>query len=845
MGPRPAHLNLRNGQEQNGQDEVFDKPRMPLLGRDLPSPRAGEAPPAMSPLDFIAMQGRILKQQLAEEKRREQQAGRRVSRLDHKLVEQEFRNRPDFFRSISDQSRMTDVAEEEEDLSSPQSYPGGQIAMQSPERDRPMSYYPTLERASYITEDGAPDVPAVPTPFYDAQEGTGQDPHTAAKSAGDYFGIPRATSPEPVEPNVNVQAPSPNVPPSLSNSIDTISSHPRTRTNDSQRSQRSLQSQRSERERGLAPPQSPRFPKSPRSFQSIRSVPQDSGDEDTGSTSGSQGMPSARKFSGSSNMSRPQSPFSPLMQPIHRSPSMTSEYSINGTQQMQRPSPAFNNFSRPMSSSGSRPSFDAMRPRPSFEGRPSIEQRPAIPHRQASDRSSSTEASYKPAMSRGNSGDDVKPNMRINTKLSGSLRRTDLADVATPSLHGQPIGGFNEDGAITPGGTSSSSYIYAKYALPRGRPVDRDSTAFRDSWIQKQLEWDTKHGHAHSPEGRGHERNQSDGQAFDASNSPALSDTPRMGRSLAPEPSTARSLSADPRGRDQAPVKTSFDRSPLRQSEVASFHQSSPSVKTESTDRTIKPLHRKALSADITPEEHLDIGIEAHDAGATNKSTYHLRLAAMAGLPTAMLLYALACRHGWGMRANQAEGVKWLRKAIDTAGLDVADAEEKLNSTSGNGKKLDPAERKKRKAQYALAIYELGISSMNGWGCTKDKALAVRCYEIAGSWGDVDALAEAAFCYTQGVGVKKDLKRAAALYRRAADMGMSMAGNSWIYKTKYMEPSTTTSNDPPSSRDKDQKKYEPPPIPEDSGRDRERPTGGSRSRSRSIWGKRKSEKAEK
>lgn len=50
---------------------------------------------------------------------------------------------------------------------------------------------------------------------------------------------------------------------------------------------------------------------------------------------------------------------------------------------------------------------------------------------------------------------------------------------------------------------------------------------------------------------------------------------------------------------------------------------------------------------------------------------------------------------------------------------------------------------------------------MNGWGCIKDKPLAVRCYEIAGSWGDVDALAEAAFCSTQGVGVKKDLKRAA------------------------------------------------------------------------------------
>jgi TPR repeat protein len=215
---------------------------------------------------------------------------------------------------------------------------------------------------------------------------------------------------------------------------------------------------------------------------------------------------------------------------------------------------------------------------------------------------------------------------------------------------------------------------------------------------------------------------------------------------------------------------------------VTNNHKSSPSVNTNSTDRTVKPtpLHKKSPSAELTPEEHLEIGIEAHDSGATNKSTYHLRLAAMAGLPTAMLLYALACRHGWGMRPNQAEGVKWLRKAIDTAGLDVAEAEEKLNAGK---KKLDPIERKKRKAQYALAIYELGISSMNGWGCTKDKALAVRCYEIAGNWGDADALAEAAFCYTQGVGVKKDLHKAASLYRQAADKGMSMAGNSWWVAT--------------------------------------------------------------
>jgi len=148
-----------------------------------------------------------------------------------------------------------------------------------------------------------------------------------------------------------------------------------------------------------------------------------------------------------------------------------------------------------------------------------------------------------------------------------------------------------------------------------------------------------------------------------------------------------------------------------------------------------------------------------------------------------MLLYALACRHGWGMRANQEEGVEWLRKAIEGSGLEVVDVEAQVSAASARTPKADPvaeaAERRKRKAQFALAIYELGISYMNGWGCPKEKPLAVRCFEVAGNWGDCDALAEAGYCYTQGVGCRKDLKKAAALYRKAADGGMSMAGNSW------------------------------------------------------------------
>jgi TPR repeat protein len=45
------------------------------------------------------------------------------------------------------------------------------------------------------------------------------------------------------------------------------------------------------------------------------------------------------------------------------------------------------------------------------------------------------------------------------------------------------------------------------------------------------------------------------------------------------------------------------------------------------------------------------------------------------------------------------------------------------------------------------------------------------------AWGDADALAEAGFCYAQGVGCKKDLKKSAKFYRQAEAKGISMIGN--------------------------------------------------------------------
>lgn len=724
MGPRPAHLDL----SKSRNDGDFHPPRFPNFHMDLPSPRAGEVPPALSPLDAFAQHSRMLAKRFEEEA----QAGRRLSRLPHEHVAKELANRPDYFRSASGGSEASDLPDVQEEESQ---RPGtrGERTAAPPPFQRPKSHYPMLSSLSKEKNEYAP----AGSPFAEEQEDelNAREPRPAA----DYFGIPRASSPEPVDPAVvNVEAPSPAVP-SLTNSVDSFqsNSHPRTMTNGSTRSEKS--------DRGLLVAKTPAYPRSPRSAQSIRSVRQDSGDDDAASTNGSQAGPSSRKFSSSSGVrSRPQSPFSPYTNPVQRSPSMASDYSMNGSQP-QLPRPAFN-FSRPLSSHGSKPSVTSLNARPSFDSRRSFDNRPSLEQAHRPSATSTHSASTAGSRSRQASEDDVV---------------TPSVDASTPS---------------DPNHDYFRSANTSSYELPRGRHAERTSAEQRASWIHRQFTWDDPiepHKQSHSqqstPSIRAVSPSPSEKLLKLAVEETESREKERQGRARAFS-SVNRSQSADPRG--------AATRTPTN-------HSHTPSVMTDSTDRTIRatPLHQRAASAELTPEEHLEIGIQAHSAGALSKSTYHLRLAARAGLPTAALLYALACRHGWGMRPNQEEGVMWLRKAIDGSGLEVADVEGTLANASGRQGKGDPvaeaAERRKRKAQFALAIYELGISYMNGWGCPKDKPLAVRCYEVAGNWGDCDALAEAGFCYTQGQGCKKDLKKAAALYRRAAEGGMSMAGNSW------------------------------------------------------------------
>ncbi|KAM0256795.1 hypothetical protein ACHAQJ_004747 [Trichoderma viride] len=501
---------------------------------------------------------------------------------------------------------------------------------------------------------------------------------------------------------------------------------------------------------GLAPPRS----LFPGRFPSALPSPVPTEEDSFGNMSSSvQSLPSRKLSSGSAAL--PHHMASSIIPSFQRSPSAASDSS-------SLPRPAFN-FSRPMSRSGT-PSFDP-------------------PIRQASS--------------------DSQPSFI----LADESAQTPI------SMHSEAF--MEQPSDDKSGGT----YVYSKFVLPRGKSIQRSESSdnqpqtgappsppTRPSSSARTVPDDAASvssamSRQQSDAGKLSSDSSSRGPFGQPSPNPSRPSTESRRQHEDNSRGRSRTLHAGeaPRGRTPASVGTSDSANTVR-----------PTMSVRSTASTAGPAPAPT-AAEMTAEEHLAKGIECHENGSLNESTYHLRHAARLNHPTAMLLYALACRHGWGMKANQKEGVQWLRKAADMASGEVADDE----GMAKEGKRINVAENKTHKAQFALSIYELGVSHMNGWGIEQDKALALRCFEIAGTWGDVDALAEAGFCYAQGIGCKKNLKKSAKFYRMAEAKGMSMVGNSWIHKSKYMD-------------DEDA-----PELPADKKKARAR----SKSRSRAMFGK--------
>ena len=798
--PRPNFLDLRS-QSQTSVSRPLKSPRLHV---------AGDVPPELSPLDAFAMQSRLLAKQLEESAK----GDKRVSRLPPLTISSPLvvQARSDYFRSLSHDSYSGDEHGESPNranlpLSSPNSQPitPTNFSTRTPEVEvplvRPQSMHPRMSHIPPTPNDDEPLPP--PVPAY-ATERFRRLSVIENEDEPSMFGARRERSPSPLvddiftvsrrhEGNDASDAES-NTSNAVASSSDEASAQQQQRPQLKPLQQQSLQTQY-QLPTAQGTPQSPYFPQTstspyigssnlnPFSHSPEKVAGKSSLDLSSGSLAPPRSMFPKRS---SSIMSSPLDPTDEDSQSIMASSfhSLGTPRKLSNSSGMM--SPGFGSFQRTSSFSSDmsaplpRPSFNFSRPL-SRVGTPGLES----PARQAS---SDSHTSYS----------------------QSSLLLTDDAANTPVSMHSE---GFPDPSSAaatsSSAGNDSSSHVYAKYALPRGKMLQRNGpqspdmqAASASQWEQPALQPSIGGQAPPSPPTR---PSSSGGASFAR---PSMERTKLSSEITAPNsepspnpsrPSTDGSRSfEESRGRSQMPnpqEPASRGRTPMS---ISTTHTGA----TSDSASTIKPprsVNTIATATEIPADEHVDKGVALHEAGKLNESTYHLRHAARQGHPTGMLLYALACRHGWGMRANPREGAEWLRKAADCASIEIADDEAQIKE----GKNVNTVERKARKAQFALSIYELGVSYMNGWGIDQDKALALRCFEIAGckyrplflqtlisdtnypAWGDVDALAEAGFCYAQGVGCKKNLKTSAKFYRQAEDKGMSMPGNSWIHKSKY------------------------------------------------------------
>lgn len=700
--------------------DLHAKPLDPPSRLGLPSPRIqyndGEIPPSLSPLDAFAAQSRMMAKQLDVKKTGQKRMSRLPPAMVTKSLSQHRADRPAVFRSFSEESAESRVRDEDG--------PGSSPTIAHPQ-ERHLSQHPRVSGVPSTNDSPSNEGEEFMTPMdLPSTSGSTCEP----PSHSDYFGLERTDSPTPTSALTDR-----NMGPWPAR-VEVSSTIPSGTSRQLVHSRNNSSNSRSEPIFAISPP--------------VRPVPHHESSEDdyTSSIAGSS-FSYPRKLSSSSGISAPHSPLSPsisVQQP--RSPSLKSETSINGVL-----GPRISlNFSRPRSTASlsilSRADSPALQQPTDSQSRP-----PAT----------TQAASHVPE----------------------HIENADSADSAA-YLSG-----------------AGSSYTYAKFSLPRGRMVSRDSAIFQ-GLSTPHFEWKEPLFQntslpsvtpqrlptpASPPSRVTHAQQQDDSKTNETPSafsfefgSPATPEQPfRKQPSASPSQSFKSAKSATS---SKACISIETGNSSSMHAPAASGSEAEDTKSSSSkSNSTLRPTSTRTgmTSASgyhyMSPDEHVTKGIECHEKGSLQESTYHLRIAAMQNHPTAMLLYALACRHGWGMRPNQREGVQWLRKALDSAMLELAEDED---SSSAAGAREFP-DSKARRAELALSIYELGVSHLNGWGIEQDKALALRCFEVAGHWGDVDALTEAGFCYAEGIGSRKDLRKAAQFYRMAEKRGVNIVGNSW------------------------------------------------------------------
>ncbi|GAA5961897.1 hypothetical protein JCM21900_006361 [Sporobolomyces salmonicolor] len=201
------------------------------------------------------------------------------------------------------------------------------------------------------------------------------------------------------------------------------------------------------------------------------------------------------------------------------------------------------------------------------------------------------------------------------------------------------------------------------------------------------------------------------------------------------------------------------------------------------------PSGKEVRGEPVSPDDFLQLGIDHHEAGDLPRAAWCFEQSAKrdGGCAAGMLMYGLTLRHGWGCQVNASLGFRYLQSCAESIVEDldrVVFGARTLTQAEANTKAAK--EHGRAQSELVLALHELGVSYRFGWGVEKNKKMAVSYFILSADLGDADAQQDVAFCYANGKGCKKDMKKAAHYYRLAVQQGAEDWGLSWIYKPKYM-----------------------------------------------------------
>jgi len=170
-----------------------------------------------------------------------------------------------------------------------------------------------------------------------------------------------------------------------------------------------------------------------------------------------------------------------------------------------------------------------------------------------------------------------------------------------------------------------------------------------------------------------------------------------------------------------------------------------PTSDMESLNIGAPPSPRPRSVNDPESDVNIQEAIRLHETGELENATRMFRILALQGNVLSQVLYGLSLRHGWGCQPDPKEAVTYLAAAASNSATIESDALKAGMKKGGAAK-----------GELVLAIFELANCFRNGWGVPVDKVAARQYYETAANLGDTDAMNEAAWCYLEGFGGKKD-----------------------------------------------------------------------------------------